>query len=113
MARRLPFHVTTASGNQCDFDFPLHEQTVSPMQVSQLLSALLATLDREIKVLGPVGNGDLLQALAMSLAARTRMLPGAPDQLDNLIRELVENALSAPVQQAQGNVPPDESKPVH
>ena len=113
MAQRLPYQVTTASGNQFEFDFPLHEQTVSPMQVSQLLSAVLQTLDREIRVLGPVGNGDLLQALAMALAARTRMLPGATEALDKLVRELLDSALSAPVNQADGNVPPDQPKELH
>ena len=113
MARRLPYQVTTASGNQFDFDFPLHEQTVSPMQVSQLLSAVLATLDREIKVIGPVGNGDLLQALSMALAARARMLPGDGEQVQKLTRELVEVALTATVQAADGNVPPDAPKAVH
>ena len=112
MPRTLPYKVTTATGNQLEFEFPLHPQTVSPVQVSQLLTAVLAALDREIKLLGQVGNGDLLQALAMALAARSRMLGGG-EPVEKLSRELLDAALSASVQEGEGNLRPDEPKAVH
>lgn len=113
MAKHLPYRATTSTGNQFDFEFPLHEETVSAVTVSNLLNAMLATLDREIRLVGQVGNGDVLQALAMALAVRTRILPGDPAQLDPLVHGLVETALSAPVSSAEGNLPPDESRDVH
>lgn len=113
MSQSLPYRLTTTSGNQFEFEFPLHEETVSPMQVSQLLAAVLGALDREIKMLGPVGNGDLLQALAMALAARGQLLPVPQAQRVKLIRELLESALSAPVSPAEGNLPPDAPREVH
>ncbi|MGD8977361.1 MAG: hypothetical protein PVG91_07125 [Gammaproteobacteria bacterium] len=113
MARHLPYRATTSTGNQFDFEFPLHDETVSAVTVSNLLNALLATLDREIRLVGQVGNGDVLQALSMALAVRTRILPGDPAQLDRLVHALLETALAAPVTPADGNLPPEESRGVH
>ena len=111
--RFLPFRTTTATGNQFDFEFKLHPETASPVQVSNLLAALLETLDREIDRIGEVGNGDVLQALAMGLAVRTRMLGPGSDRIDGLVRELVESALASRVRPAAGNLPPDEDPAVH
>lgn len=113
MARHLPYRMTTSSGNRFDFEFPLHPETVDPVQVSQLLDAILGALDREIRLLGNVGNGDLLQALAMAIVARTRMLPGPAERLEGLVRDLVEAALSARVEPDDGNVPPGAPREVH
>ena len=113
MASRLPYRATTASGNEFDFDFPLHEATVSPVKVAQLLDAVLATLDRELRVLGPIGNGDLLQSLAFALAVRARMLGGGREALDALVRELLDNALAAEVRPGPANVPPATPRRVH
>ena len=113
MAKHIPYRATTSTGNQFAFEFPLHEETTSAVTVSNLLSAVLATLDREIRMVGQVGNGDVLQALAMALAVRTRILPGDPAQLDRLVLALLETALAAQVTPAGGNLPPDESREVH
>lgn len=74
MAQTLPYDVTTATGEKIAFEFPLHAETQSAMRVAQLLTAVLGTIDRELRVLGNTANGDVLQALAMALAARTAML---------------------------------------
>ena len=113
MSKRLPYRATTASGNQFEFEFPLHPETGSAVNVSNLLSLVLATLDREVRQVGPVSNGDILQALAMALAVRTRILPGNPDQLGALAAGLVRDALEAPASAAAGNVPPGEPRDIH
>jgi hypothetical protein len=113
MPQRLPYRTTTSSGNQFDFEFPLHPDTASAVQVSNLLGTVLGALDLEIRQLGPVSNGDVLQALAMALAVRTRILPGDPDQLAALSGELLNAALTAPAVPAKGNVAPDEPREVH
>ena len=113
MPKRLPYRATTASGNQFDFEFPLHAETGSAVHVANLLDALLGALDREIRQLGGVSNGDVLQALAMALAVRTRILPGDPAQLANLASELLAGALSAPAEPAAGNVAPGQPRDVH
>ncbi|MGD9387720.1 MAG: hypothetical protein PVI87_05785 [Gammaproteobacteria bacterium] len=113
MPKRMPYRATTASGNQFDFDFPLHPETGSAVHVANLLDAVLATLDREIRQLGPMSNGDVLQAVAMALAVRTRMLPGSPEQLAGLSGHLVAEALNAPTTPGTGNISPDEPRDVH
>lgn len=113
MPRILPFRATTASGNAFDFEFPLHADTVDPLQVSNLVSAMLHALDREISIHGGVGNGDVLQALAMTLAVRTRMLGERSEAVDRLIRDLVDTALDAQVAPAAGNLDPGAPRALH
>ncbi|MFU8895415.1 MAG: hypothetical protein ACNA8J_03415 [Gammaproteobacteria bacterium] len=113
MPKRLPYRATTSTGNQFEFDFPLHPETVSAVNVFNLINVLLATLDREIHQTGPMSNSDVLQALALTLAIRTRILPGDPVQLARLAASLLNEGLVAPVTGAEGNLPPDEPREVH
>jgi hypothetical protein len=113
MPKHLPYRAVTASGNQFEFDFPLHVDTGSPVHVSNLLNALLGVLDHEIRQLGPVSNGDVLQALAMALTVRTRILPGDPGAVDALVRELVSSALAAPARPGPANVGPEAPREIH
>lgn len=112
MSKRLPFKARTASGNEFDFEFPLHPDTDSAVNVSNLLAATLDMLDREIGHMPRVGNGDVLQALAMALAVRTRMLGGNEAMLNGLVTELVETALKTPAVGAASNATPGDG-PVH
>ncbi len=93
MAQHLPYRVTTQTGETLDFDFALHPDTGSALRVNQLLSAVLEALDREIRVLGETSNGDVLQAVAMALAARARMIHAPATQTADLAKSLVEDAL--------------------
>lgn len=93
MAQQLPYRLRTRTGDVIDFEFELHAETGSPVRVAQLLDALLETLDREIQVLGETSNGDILQSLAMALAARARMIHAPVNQTSTLARTLVEQAL--------------------
>lgn len=113
MSKRLPYQATTSSGNRFEFDFELHPDTQSPVQVANLLSAVLEALDREIQLQGRVGNGDLLQALAMALAVRTRMLDGDHGRLEALAQDLLKAALASPVTPAAGNVAASDNRPLH
>ena len=113
MTSKLPYRTRTESGNEFDFDFPLHDATVSAVKVAQLLDAVLLTLDREIRVLGPIGNGDVLQALAFALSVRARMLAVGSESLDMLVRELLDNGLRAEVTAGSANVPPDSPRNLH
>jgi len=94
MARQLPYDVTTVTGERIAFEFPLHEETQSAMRVSQLLTAVLAAVDRELRVLGNTANGDVMQALAMALAARTAMLHAPYAVGRQLASDLVATALA-------------------
>ncbi len=113
MAKKLPFQAITATGNAFDFEFPLHPETADPLHVSNLVSALLQTLDREIGIHGDVGNGDVLQALAMALAVRVRMLGEGSGRIDGLAEELLATALAAEVTPSSGNRDPNAPRSVH
>ncbi len=91
----LPYEVKTATGEKIAFEFPLHAETQSAIRVSQLLDAVLATLDRELRVLGDTANGDVMQALAMALAVRTAMLHAPYAVGEQLAVDLAGSALSA------------------
>lgn len=95
MAQTLPYDVTTATGEKIAFEFPLHAETQSAMRVAQLLTAVLGSLGRELKVLGNTANGDVLQALAMALAARTAMLHAPYSVGRRLATDLAATALAA------------------
>jgi hypothetical protein len=98
MKQILPYTLHTATGSQWEFAFPLHADTVSPIRVSQLLTELLATLDRELKVLGDTANGDVLQALAIALAARAVMIEAPASVTLKLAHDLYDTAAAAAVQ---------------
>jgi hypothetical protein len=95
VTRRLPFRAKTASGEQIDIDFPLHAETASPTQVANMLSAVLASLDAEVRINASVSNGDVLQALAMALAIRAAMIEAPKRLTDRLAADLVVAALGA------------------
>lgn len=96
MTTSLAYTATTASGVQLQFDFPLHELTGSGTQVASLLNEVLIALDGQIRKAGDVSDGDVLQALAMALAVRTRMVEESAGSVHRLSAELVETALAAP-----------------
>ena len=91
----LPYEVKTATGEKIAFEFPLHAETRSAMRVSQLLDAVLVTLDRELRVLGDTANGDVMQALVMALAVRTAMLHAPFEVGRQLAVDLTTTALAA------------------
>lgn len=93
--RPLPYRVETATGDVLDITFPLHAETGSAMRVDQMLSAILDALDRDIKVCGETANGDALQALAMALAVRARMINAPENVTMKLARDLLNAASHA------------------
>ncbi|KZD12018.1 hypothetical protein [Oceanibaculum pacificum] len=95
MAKTLPFTAQTAGGATIDFRFPLHKDTASPMRVSQLVTTLLGALDRDVRTLGETANGDILQALAMTLAVRAAMIPAPALTTATMAQQLVDEALGA------------------
>ena len=94
-AKTLPYTVRTGTGDQFDIKFPLHPDTREVVRVSQLVSIILEAIDRDIGSMGETGNGDVLQAAAMALAIRARMIHAPLETVQHLTRELVDTALSA------------------
>ncbi len=93
--RPLPYRVETATGDVLDITFPLHDDTGSAMRVDQMLSAILATLDQDINLCGETANGDVLQALAMALAIRARMIHAPTEMTAGLAQQLLASASAA------------------
>ena len=88
-------HDAFCDGDVFDVEFPLHPDTGSAVRVSGLLSALLETVERDIAVAGATSNGDVLQAMAMALAVRARIIHASPEASTRLARSLVDSALGA------------------
>lgn len=91
----LPYRVVTEFGETFDVNLPLHDQTDSAVRVAQLLSTILGALDKDIATFGDTANGDVLQAVAMALAIRARIVPVPFDVSTELTTELLETALAA------------------
>lgn len=93
--KKMPYRVDTATGDRFDIEFPLHDQTVDPMRVSQLVSEILDSVERAIGVLGETGNGDVLQAMAMAMAVRAEMIYAERETVHRLAADLLATALKA------------------
>lgn len=93
--RPLPYRVETATGDILEIMFPLHIETDSPMRVDQVLSAVLNAIDQDIKLCGETANGDVMQALAMALAVRARMIHAPEDVTAKLAQQLLHAATTA------------------
>jgi hypothetical protein len=93
--QKLPFRAATAAGDVFDFEFPLHRETADPVRVGQLVSAILEAVDRDIGLIGETSNGDVLQAVAMALAIRARMIHAPQRTTETLTAELLASALHA------------------
>ncbi len=93
--KRLPYQARTASGDVFDIDFPLHTETRSAVRVGQLVTAILDALDKDIAISGETSNGDVLQAVAMAMAIRARMIDAPHETLERLSQQLLQTALDA------------------
>ena len=93
--KKLPYRAQTSTGDTFDIEFPLHSETQSAVRVAQLVSALLETIDKDIAVAGETSNGDVLQAMAMAMAVRTRMIHASSDTSAGLSTHLLTVALKA------------------
>ncbi|MFC3228676.1 hypothetical protein ACFOGJ_15640 [Marinibaculum pumilum] len=91
----LPYRAWTASGDSYDIDFPLHDETVDAGRVGEMVSALLDAIERDIVKVGETSNGDVLQAFAMAMAVRARMIRAPQPVVDKLSGDLLRAALDA------------------
>ncbi len=91
----LRFRANTATGDRFDIDFPLHADTVSRRRTGRLVEDLLAAVTRETARAPDLANGDVLQALAMTLAIRAAMIPAPHEVTGGIARGLLEDALAA------------------
>ena len=91
----LPFTVHTDTHDTFDIEFPLSEHTEDSVRVHQILTTVLNSIAHDLKIVGAVSNGDILQALSMALAVRTRMVYASEQTMRAIIAELTDSALAA------------------
>lgn len=104
----LSYQARTQTGDVFDFEFPLHADTGSAKRVGDMVSVILSTIDQDIKYEGETSNGDVLQAIAMAMAVRARMIHASPDLISKLSKELLADALGAATT-AERQAPPSGS----
>ncbi len=92
---KLPITCIAASGESFQANFELHPQTRSPEDVGMLTDALLATITDIVQERGNVSDGDVLQALAMTLAIRSHVVAAPATTVRHLIHDLVDTAHNA------------------
>jgi hypothetical protein len=92
---KLPYRTQTAMGDTFDINFDLHPETADAVRVSQLLSAILDAIDRDVGLAGETSNGDVLQAAAMAVAIRAGMIHAAHRVTGRLSINLLRDALKA------------------
>ncbi len=91
----LPYRARTASGDIFDIQFPLHPETADPVRVGQMVTALLDCMEKDIGIIGETSNGDVLQAFAMAMAVRARMIHASQEVVAPLSTALLRGALEA------------------
>ena len=91
----LPFTVHTDTHDTFDIEFPLSEHTEDGVRVHQILTTVLNSIAHDLKIVGAVSNGDILQALSMALAVRTRMVYAPEQTMRAIIADLTDSALAA------------------
>ena len=95
MDNTLTITALTSGGQAYDIDFPLHPNTRSSDAVASLVTAPLATISSAVAAHPGLSDGDILQALTMTLAIRARMAGASPDSMKQLVRELFDDAYGA------------------
>ena len=95
MLKKLPYRAKTTSGDIIDVRFNLHDQTVNPVHVNNLITAILKSIDNEIYLVGEVSNGDVLQAITMVLAIRAHIIHAPVETTSVLAKTLLNEALMA------------------
>lgn len=91
----LIYTAVTQSGRSYDIAFPLHPLVRSSERVGDAVTTLLDALSREVGAGKGLSDGEILQALTMTLALRVQMAGAAPEPLRSLVRELYDQAHAA------------------
>ena len=93
--RPLPYRATTSTGDVFDLEFPLHPDTEDAIGISKLISEILLVIDRTIAAGDATSNGDVLQAVAMAMSIRARMINAPTALTAGLATDLLSTALAA------------------
>ena len=86
----LCFTTISSTGVSKEIEFPLHPETGSPEVVSKIATEILSTISDCVKELNDCKDGDILQALSMVLAIRSRMVDIEQNNSIKLLKQLIE-----------------------
>ena len=86
----LLFTTITDSGVSYEIEFPLHRDTSSADAVSVLTSKLLDTISICIGEIKDLKDGDILQALSMACAIRSRMINVDSNLTEQVLIDLIK-----------------------
>ena len=95
---KLPYTAVTSAGEAFDIELPLHTETRSPRVVADLLTGILGAISTRVEAGEGVSDGDILQALAMAMAVRARLVAAAPKTSLSLMHGLVDASFAAALQ---------------
>jgi len=93
--KRLAYTAVTSSGLAYEIRFPLHQETRSQEAVADMMSAILETVSVKLADHATVSDGDVLQALAMTMAIRARLVDATPAVSLRLMHGLIDQAFAA------------------
>lgn len=93
--KKLPYLARTRTSDTFHIELSLNPETGDAVHVGQLVSLLLETIVRDIALAGEASNGDVLQAVAMALSIRARIIHASHETTHGLFLKLVETALEA------------------
>ncbi len=92
-SRSLAFTATTASGEVLEFQLPLHPETSSLEHVGTLVEQILERVSDVVEGPEKMSDGDVLQALTLSLAVRLRVAGISSGTARELVEDLANLAL--------------------
>ena len=90
----LPYTAITSTLKEIDFNFQLSGNTNSPLVVHQLISSVLSKINDETKI-QDISNGDIIQALCMILAVRSKMVDANPEIIEKIVIDCFNKAMFA------------------
>ena len=87
----LPYKAVTTSKKEVNFKFSLDEHTDSPLVINEIINLLLSKISNEINIYKP-SNGDILQALCMTLVVRCRIIDYDIEKIEKMVDKTLKRA---------------------
>ena len=91
--KKLPFTIIYKNNN-IDFFFNLHEETKDPNLVGEISENLINSIDKSLKKNSAMSDGDLLQALAFTIATRIFISPFENEKIIKILFKMVKEGIS-------------------
>ena len=87
----LPYKAITSSKKEINFNFRLDENTASPLVINEIVNLLLSKISNEINIYQP-SNGDIIQALCMTLVIRCKIIDYDINKIEKIVDKTLKSA---------------------